>query len=70
MQMIAGQNVKKNSKPGPMELGFGSGHKPRAAAAMMNRSGPAPTMSKPTPTFTQMDCRYARQVKPSCLSGA
>ena len=35
MQMTAGQNVKKNRRPGPMGLGFGSGQRPTAAATMM-----------------------------------
>src|SRR5438309_6527020 len=63
MQMIAGQNVRPNSRPGPIGFGFGSGHNPTAAATMMNRSGPAPTTSKARPTFTHTDLRYWRIAK-------
>src|SRR5438477_11874084 len=63
MQMIAGQNVRPNSRPGPIGFGFGSGHNPTAAATMMNRSGPAPTTSKARPTFTHIDLRYWRIAK-------
>src|SRR5207249_4812517 len=58
MQIIAGQNVSPNSMPGPTGFGFGSGHNPNAAAAMMNNSGVAPTTSKTRPTLTHVDLRY------------
>src|SRR2546430_13878134 len=63
MQMIAGQNVRPNSRPGPIGFGFGSGHNPTAAATMMKWSGPAPTTSKARPTFTHTDLRYWRIAK-------
>src|SRR5437667_260067 len=63
MQMMAGQNVRPNSRPGPIGFGFGSGHNPTAAATMMNRSGPATTTSKARPTFTHIDLRYWRIAK-------
>ena len=56
---IAGQKVKKNSNPGPIGLGFGSGQRPIAAATMMKSSGPAPTTRSPIPARTHQDCRYA-----------
>src|SRR6266853_1209956 len=60
MQIIAGQNVKANSKPAPTGFGFGSGHNPTAAAKMMVRSGAAPMTSKTSPTLTHIDLRYSR----------
>ena len=42
MQMIEGQSVSPHNMPGPIGFGFGSGHSPTAAAAMMNSSGPVP----------------------------
>src|SRR5437764_13526322 len=63
MQIIAGQNVKANSKPGPTGFGFGVGHNPTAAAKMMVRSGAAPTTSKTSPTLTHIDLRYSRMDK-------
>jgi len=55
MQMMAGQNVRKDSKPRPMGFGFGSGHSLTAAAATTSKSGPVPTMSKPMPALTRRD---------------
>ena len=63
MQIIAGQNVKANSKPAPTGFGFGSGHNPTAAAKMMVRSGAAPMTSKTSPTLTHIDLRYSRMDK-------
>src|SRR5207302_9298424 len=63
MQIIAGQNVKANSKPAPTGFGFGSGHNPTAAAKMMVRSGAAPMTSKTSPTLTHIDFRYSRMDK-------
>src|SRR3989442_820340 len=63
MQIIAGQNVKANSKPAPTGLGFRSGHNPTAAAKMMVRSGAAPMTSKTSPTLTHIDLRYSRMDK-------
>src|SRR6267143_2649274 len=63
MQIIAGQNVKANSKPAPTGFGFGSVHNPTAAAKMMVRSGAAPMTSKTSPTLTHIDLRYSRMDK-------
>src|SRR5437667_10839086 len=63
IQIIAGQNVKANSKPAPTGFGFGSGHNPTAAAKMMVRSGAAPMTSKTSPTLTHIDLRYSRMDK-------
>src|SRR5882762_3799112 len=63
MHIIAGQNVKANSKPAPTGFGFGSGHNPTAAAKMMVRSGAAPMTSKTSPTLTHVDLRYSRMNK-------
>src|SRR3981189_3143771 len=63
MQIIAGQNVKANSKPAPPGFGLGSGHSPTAAAKMMVRSGAAPMTSKASPTLTHVDLRYSRMDK-------
>jgi len=60
MQITAGQKPRKNNKPGPTGFGLGSGHKPMAAAAIMNRSGPALTISRPIPTLTHDERRYSR----------
>src|SRR5437868_15237676 len=57
MQITAGQNVKKNNRPGPIGLGFGSGHSPTAAATMMNKSGPPPMHSNARPALIQPDRR-------------
>src|SRR5437879_10441887 len=63
MQIIAGQNVKANSKAAPTGFGFGSGHNPTAAAKIMVRSGPAPITSKTSPTLTHIDLKYSRMDK-------
>ena len=55
MQSTDGQNVKKKSKPGPIGLGFGSGHSPTCAATMIAKSGAAPSTSKVTPTRTHQE---------------
>jgi hypothetical protein len=57
MQMTAGQNVKKNNKPGPIGLGFGSGQRPVAAATIMNTNGADPMTSSATPILTHQDWR-------------
>jgi len=58
-QITAGQNVKKNNKPGPMGFGLGSGQRPISASRMIPQSGPEPITSSQKPICTSRFLRYS-----------